>query len=110
MAAGGQIYQSSIKNKQGNVIYGPFRIEPGKLSVSRSFGDIEAKLSRFNGNPKVLIAEPEITYFDINLKEHNFLVMGSDGVYDKLTNEEVADCFWNLHKSAYNSSAMKFNK
>jgi protein phosphatase 2C family protein 2/3 len=39
LEAGGNIYQSSIK-KNGNTIYGPFRIEPGKLSVSRSFGDI----------------------------------------------------------------------
>ena len=38
--AGGRIYQSSIKNKNGNVVLGPFRIDPGKLSVSRSFGDI----------------------------------------------------------------------
>lgn len=38
--AGGKIYQSSIKSKNGNTILGPFRIEPGKLSVSRSFGDI----------------------------------------------------------------------
>lgn len=55
--AGGNIYQSSIK-KNGNTIYGPFRIEPGKLSVSRSFGDIEAKKPEFGGNPKVLIAKP----------------------------------------------------
>lgn len=38
--AGGRIYQSSVKSKNGNIIVGPFRIEPGKLSVSRSFGDI----------------------------------------------------------------------
>ena len=56
--AGGRIYQSSIKNKSGNVVLGPFRIEPGKLSVSRSFGDIEAKLPKYEGNPKVLIAKP----------------------------------------------------
>lgn len=61
--AGGKIYQSSGKNKQGNTVLGPFRIEPGKLSVSRSFGDIEAKLPKYDGNPKVLIAKPEITYF-----------------------------------------------
>lgn len=61
--AGGKIYQSMIKGKNGVNIPGPHRINPGKLSVSRSFGDIEAKLEIFGGNPKVLIAKPEITYF-----------------------------------------------
>lgn len=42
-AAGGGIYQSAIKLKNGGTMPGPFRITPGKLSVSRAFGDIEAK-------------------------------------------------------------------
>jgi len=33
---------------------------PGRLSVSRTFGDIEAKLSLYGGLPGVIIAEPEI--------------------------------------------------
>jgi protein phosphatase 2C family protein 2/3 len=28
--------------------------------VSRTFGDIEAKLVKYGGNPEVVIAEPEI--------------------------------------------------
>lgn len=59
----GKIYQSFAKSKTGALIPGPFRISPGKLSVSRSFGDIEAKYEKYGGNPKVLIAKPEITYF-----------------------------------------------
>ncbi len=39
---------------------GPHRILPGKLSVSRAFGDIQAKLIRFGGNPYVLISDPDI--------------------------------------------------
>ena len=42
--AGGKSYQSVIKTKVGVNVPGPFRLLPGKLSVSRSFGDIEAKL------------------------------------------------------------------
>lgn len=37
---------------------GPFRVQPGRLSISRSIGDIEAKLKKFGGNSKVLISEP----------------------------------------------------
>jgi len=42
------------------VILGPLRVFPGRLSVSRTFGDVEAKLTKFGGNPNVVIAEPEI--------------------------------------------------
>lgn len=41
------------------------RVLPGRLSVSRTFGDAEAKFPEFDGNPKVIIAEPEITSFKI---------------------------------------------
>jgi len=66
----------------------PFRILPGRLSVSRAFGDIEAKNPKFGGNPGVLIAKPEITTLKIN-KDHDFIVLGSDGIYDKLSNDEI---------------------
>jgi protein phosphatase 2C family protein 2/3 len=41
------------------------RVLPGRLSVSRTFGDIEAKLEKFGGNIKVVVAEPEIRNFKI---------------------------------------------
>ena len=44
---------------------GPLRVLPGRLSVSRTFGDIEAKLERFGGKPNVVIAEPELRSFKI---------------------------------------------
>jgi len=39
---------------------GPLRVFPGWLSVSRTFGDVEAKLLKYGGNPNVVIADPEI--------------------------------------------------
>jgi protein phosphatase 2C family protein 2/3 len=33
---------------------------PGRLSVSRTFGDAEAKISNNGGSMNVVIAEPEI--------------------------------------------------
>lgn len=47
------------------MILGPFRVFPGRLSVSRTFGDIEAKRVKLGGNPKVIIAEPEIKAFKV---------------------------------------------
>lgn len=42
------------------ILLGPFRVLPGRLSVSRTFGDIEAKLEKYSGKPGVVIAQPEI--------------------------------------------------
>lgn len=50
---------------QDQVILGPFRVLPGRLSVSRTFGDIEAKKPKYGGNPRVIIAEPEIKAFKV---------------------------------------------
>ena len=35
---------------------GPFRVLPGRLSVSRTFGDIEAKIDKYGGKKGVVIA------------------------------------------------------
>lgn len=42
-------------------MWGPHRVLPGRLSVSRTFGDIEAKLSKYGGRDGVIIAQPEIS-------------------------------------------------
>ena len=49
-----------------------------------------------------MIAKPEITYFEINHEEHDFIMLCSDGVYDKLSNEEVGQCFWDTHSHIKN--------
>jgi protein phosphatase 2C family protein 2/3 len=70
------------------------RIFPGRLSVSRSFGDVEAKIVEFGGNPNVLIALPEIKAFKIK-KEHDFVVLGCDGIFDRISNREAVQLVWN---------------
>ena len=57
------------------------RIVPGKLSISRSFGDIKVKFPQYGGNPNVLIAEPDIKTFRIKEKD-DFMILGSDGIFD----------------------------
>ncbi len=74
---------------QGNeVILGPHWVFPGRLSVSRSFGDIEAKLQKYGGNERVIIADPEIWKFQIT-KEMDFVLLACDGIFDKCTSDEV---------------------
>lgn len=95
--AGGRIYQSQaahIGMSPHRVEYlGPIRVFPGRLSVSRTFGDAEAKLPQHGGNPNVIIATPEIKFFRL-LPEYDFIVLGCDGIFDKLTNREVISSIW----------------
>ena len=58
---------------------------PGRLSVSRTFGDIEAKLTKYGGNPNCVIAVVDIKAFKIQ-DNHDFIILGCDGIFDKLTN------------------------
>ena len=72
----------------GKKIQPPMRVLPGRLSVSRSFGDCMAKLERYGGNPNCLIATPEINVYTLT-DETDFIVLGSDGVYDHLDNKQI---------------------
>ena len=85
----------SSANEKRDLIVGPLRVLPGRLSVSRTFGDIEAKLSQFGGNPNVVVATPEITSFKLNTGNHDFIVLGCDGIFDKMSNEDISHCVWN---------------
>lgn len=87
---GGKIYQTQttykkLKRKKNHsksketsipqVLLGPPRVKPGRLSVSRTFGDIEAKVPAYGGNPNVVIAVPEIVEFKIKDK-YDFILLG----------------------------------
>ncbi|CAB4270966.1 unnamed protein product [Prunus armeniaca] len=60
---------------------GVWRIQ-GSLAVSRAIGDRQLK--------QWVIAEPETTILRIN-PECEFLVLASDGLWDKVTNQEAVD-------------------
>ena len=49
----------------GETLLGPHRVLPGRLAVSRTFGDAEAKLTKYGGMPNVISAEPDIFSFNI---------------------------------------------
>lgn len=54
----------------------PHRVFPGRLSVSRTVGDIDAKLPKYGGNPRVVVATPDIFSFDLE-PNHDFIFLGS---------------------------------
>ena len=92
--AGGKIYQTPSLfplYQNGKEIEIPWRVLPGRLSVSRTFGDIEAKDEKFGGNKNVVVALPDITEIDLN-EDFNLIILGCDGIFDVLSNEEILEC------------------
>ena len=85
-----------IRNKGGRISrinnqFGPLRVwlqneeRPG-LAMSRSIGDHCAR--------KIgVIATPDISQYEI--KENSAIIIGSDGLFEFLTNEEIGQIVWN---------------
>lgn len=84
---------TSKTDSKEKFVLGPHRIYPGKLSVSRSFGDPHIKLPKFGGIFNLLIAEPEIREVAIT-DDADFILMGCDGIFDHMTNEEAVNSVW----------------
>ena len=91
----GPIKSSIITEEMLKNIVIPYRVHPGRLSVSRTIGDIDAKMSKYGGNPNVIISTPEIFSFELN-SAHDFIFLGciinniiGDGIYDSMTNDNI---------------------
>lgn len=74
-------------NESKRILFqGPLRVFPGRLSVSRTIGDLEAKVEETGGNPNVVIAEASTKVIDVT-DDTDFIVLGCDGIFDKMTNK-----------------------
>ena len=99
---GGKVYQSqtpinNINNNNNNnnqILIGPYRVFPGRLSVSRTIGDIEAKNIKFGGNPNVIIPNPEIYVFDLINDDIDYFILGCDGIFDQINNLDIFNSVW----------------
>ena len=103
---GGNVYQSQtvINNLEnaflnGKILIGPYRVIPGRLSVCRTIGDVEAKIKKFGGNPNVIISTPDIFYYDLKKENLDFFILGCDGIYDQMSNKEILDLAWMILKN-----------
>ena len=108
---GGKVYQSqtqinNINNNSNNnnynqILIGPYRVFPGRLSVSRTIGDIEAKNIKFGGNPNVIIPNPEIYIFDLINDDIDYFILGCDGIFDQINNLDIFNSVWMIIKHFY---------
>ena len=86
--SGGEVEQQTLIEGEEKTDDLPFRVwkkgcdYPG-LAISRTLGD---KIAEEIG----VISEPEILEFDIN-KNSKYIIMGSDGVFEYLTNNEIVE-------------------
>eukprot|EP00347_Sterkiella_histriomuscorum_P023809 403333314 len=109
IANGGQLYQNNqilhtgVASQPSTLNIGPVRVLPGRLSVSRTFGDAHAKLEQFGGNPKVVVAVPDITHFKLQENVHDFIMICSDGIFDRMNTEEAIGFAWQMdyHLNSY---------
>lgn len=91
----------NIKLGPNQILSGPSRVFPGRLSVCRSFGDAESKSERHGGNPKVIIAEPEVQTMKLT-EDQDCIILGckcvflylGDGIFDQISNEEIGEAIW----------------
>lgn len=75
-----------------HVMFGPWRVKPGGLSVSRTFGDIESKIESLGGLVGTVVCDPEVTTF--NYDNLDFILIGCDGIFDRLSSEQVSETVW----------------
>ena len=96
---GGKIYQTQtpIEDDEAykdKILVGPYRVFPGKLSVSRTVGDAEGKIEALGGNPNVIVPQPDIFCFNLDKDDIDFFILGCDGIYDQLYSKDVFKCAW----------------
>ena len=79
-----------------NPLIGPYRVFPGRLSVCRTFGDLEAKQPQLGGNQNVVICDSENNFQKDGCKKLDYVLTCSDGIFDKLSTQQVHDIIWHI--------------
>eukprot|EP00347_Sterkiella_histriomuscorum_P010978 403374213 len=107
LANGGQVYSRQMmenllpyQDMNGEVqepVNSIFRVNPGRLSVARTIGDIEAKLPQFGGKPNIIISTPDVSSFKVS-DNFDFMVVGCDGIFDCLSNAQISALAWQYLK------------
>jgi protein phosphatase 2C family protein 2/3 len=77
--------------QNGKELEPPFRVTPGNLSVSRTIGDVRAKVERLGGKKGVVVSTPDVNVVNLDDK-CNAIVICCDGVFDVMDNNDIVSC------------------
>lgn len=87
--------QNRIKNDGGYIVFGRVL---GRLAITRAFGDFECKdlevTNKDTGEKEIksfIISEPEVREIKIDPRDDEFILLASDGLYDRYSSQEVVD-------------------
>lgn len=83
-------------DEEENPFVGPYRVFPGRLSVCRTFGDCEAKFEHLGGVQGVVTCEPETMLEEGGVNYLDYVLIGSDGIFDKLKNDQINQIVWDV--------------
>lgn len=91
--------KNRIQKQGGKVIcnnetHNIHRIFPSGLNVSRTIGDFEFKTPETGGFKNMISSKPDIIEIEYN-PDMDFIVLGSDGVFDKVSNSEIVQAIYN---------------
>ena len=119
--AGGKIYRTRLpvfnfsmlekadSEEMESKLFGPFRVVPGKLSVSRTIGDIYAKEPILGGNPNVVVCEPDI-FPKLIEKNDDFIILCSDGIFDLISTADVISLSWSVINKSLNKGTSSIHQ
>ena len=89
---------------RGPALIGPMRVMPGRLSVSRTFGDCIAKMEKYGGNPKCIVPDAEV--FAVKITDDlDYALIGSDGIFDRISTEDT--CSLVINEAQRQTESMK---
>ena len=85
--------QERIKSQGGYIVFGRVL---GRLAVTRAFGDFECKQISVKNDEtgekelrNFVLAVPEIRVTEIDRVRDDFIILASDGLFDRFTSEEA---------------------
>lgn len=87
--------QDRIKAEGGYIVFGRVL---GRLAVTRAFGDFECKQIKVYNEAKgveeeknFVISEPETRMTHLDRQTDDFLLLASDGLFDRFSSQEAVD-------------------
>eukprot|EP01105_Mastigella_eilhardi_P006301 TRINITY_DN1792_c0_g1_i1.p1 TRINITY_DN1792_c0_g1~~TRINITY_DN1792_c0_g1_i1.p1 ORF type:complete len:1094 (-),score=267.41 TRINITY_DN1792_c0_g1_i1:41-2926(-) len=86
-AAGCKVVKENVTAEDGTIMGAVHRVD-GRLAVARAIGDAEFKQDYLPPEKQAVTCVPDVFCHDITPEDH-FIVLGCDGLWDTMTNEQV---------------------